>query len=188
MLKADAMPVRHWLTHLGLLVAGSMPTEEAKMRIAAFAPMLEDQFPHWSFTAASLQTVARGSRFFPSYAEIAEALSAWVRENRPPPSTPLLAGPRAEAISSEDAVYVATFRRRAAGSSPRRLEFLLSIVRQHYPDGAKRAIEAEFGRNDDRSMRVRPPTLRQMPGADRREAGEPPPPPNPRQSRGGDDW
>lgn len=187
MLKTDAMPIRRWLAHLGLLVAGSMPAEEARMRIEAFAPLLDDEFPAWAFTAASLQAVARGAKFFPSYAELTEALSGWLRGNRPPPTTPLLAGPKGTEISKEDAAWVALFRRRLAERGPRDLRLLLGIART-YPEGARRAIEAEFAASDDRAVHVRPPALRQVPGADRREAGEPPPPPNARQSRGGDDW
>lgn len=188
MLPNSPMPVRRWLATLGMVVAGAMPADEARMRIEVIAPLLEDQFPAWAFTAASLQAVARGAKFFPAYAELAEALSGWLRENRPPLTTPMLEGPKTAALTPGEAVFVAIFRKRLAERGPRDLAFLLSIARQHYPEGAARAIEAEFGSRDDRSVRVRPPMPRTMPGADRREAGEPPPPPNPRQSRGGDDW
>ncbi|WP_198374042.1 hypothetical protein [Neoroseomonas rubea] len=181
------MSVRRWLATLGLLVAGAMPAEEARIRIEAFAPLLEDQFPACAFTAASLQAVARGAKFFPAYAELAEALSGWLRENRAHPSVPMLEGPTGAALTSEEAVFVAIFLKRLAERGMGALRLLLGIART-YPEGARRAIEAEFGPREERSVRVRAPMPHTMPGTDRREAGEPHPPPNPRQSRGGDDW
>ncbi|HTO99800.1 MAG TPA: hypothetical protein VMJ64_00375, partial [Anaerolineales bacterium] len=83
---------RRWLASLGTLCAGAMPLEEAQARVAAFASMLCEQYGGEAFTQASLQTVARGCRFFPSYGELCEALSAWLKEN-PPPRHTAIAGP-----------------------------------------------------------------------------------------------
>jgi hypothetical protein len=157
------------------------------MRIEGFAPLMADQFPAWSFTESSLQAVARATKFFPSYAELTEALSTWVREHRPPPSTPLLTGPKGAELDSEAAVWVRVFRSRLAERGPKSLGLLISIARASYPEAASRAIEAEFGTPRGATVHVRTPSLHRVPGADRREAGEPPPPVKPRQSQG-PDW
>jgi len=81
---ADQTVVRDWLKALGTLVAGSLPPNEVRAKLALLAPMLADEFPVAAFCPVSLAAVARQCKFFPSYAEICEVLSPWWRENRPP--------------------------------------------------------------------------------------------------------
>lgn len=113
--------VRKWLLSLGTLCAGSMPVEEARMRVAAYASMLSEQFGPHAFTQGSLEKVARESKFFPSYAEVAERLSAWQREN-PPPRHTALAAPAAGDFSgwtASDHSWLESWRaQRAAGFPP----------------------------------------------------------------------
>jgi len=55
------------------------------MKLAAYVPLLMDRFPDGAFTTDSLEHVARQCmKGFPTYPELAEHLSAWWRERRPP--------------------------------------------------------------------------------------------------------
>lgn len=82
---ASLRHVSAWLSDLATLCAGSQPLAGAKSKIAAYASLLADDFPAAAFTRASLQHVAQANRFFPSYAEIHQPLSAWWQDNRPAP-------------------------------------------------------------------------------------------------------
>ena len=77
--------VSGWLTDLANLTAGNAMMREIKPRIAGNASMLADAYPAGAFTRASLDHVARQCKFFPSYSETCELLSAWWKENRPTP-------------------------------------------------------------------------------------------------------
>jgi len=74
---------REWLVSLGALTAASLPVEDAKARVAAYLPLLLDEFPEAAFTKQSLAHVARSCKFFPTFGELCAALSDWWRTNRP---------------------------------------------------------------------------------------------------------
>lgn len=74
----DRTLVRNWLKALGALCAASLPIAEAEARVAAYVPMLGEQFDAGAFCQRSLEAVARKSKFFPSYAEVVERLEEWV--------------------------------------------------------------------------------------------------------------
>lgn len=85
--------VRKWTIALGVLTAGNMTRADAEMKLRAYVPLLQDQFPAGAFTPASLHHVAAQCKWFPSYAEVIEHLRGWWREHRPyvalpPPSPP----------------------------------------------------------------------------------------------------
>ncbi|HUC19086.1 MAG TPA: hypothetical protein VMA37_15520 [Acetobacteraceae bacterium] len=66
---------------LGALCAGGMEEAEAKARIEAYEPMLAERFHPHVFCASSLEAVAAASSFWPSYGEVAERLTEWLRQN-----------------------------------------------------------------------------------------------------------
>ena len=69
--------VDRWVAALGTLVAGgNLTVEEARVKGAAYAAMLE--YPSSAFSRASLDAAARKFRWFPSYAEVCEHLEAEV--------------------------------------------------------------------------------------------------------------
>jgi hypothetical protein len=86
--------VREWTIALGILTAGTMTRVEAEMKLAAYVPLLQSNYPVGAFTQASLHHVAAQCKWFPSYAEVVGHLGDWWREHRPlPPSPPALAAP-----------------------------------------------------------------------------------------------
>lgn len=85
--------VRQWCQSLGILTAISISRHEAEMKLAAYVPMLLNRFPDAAFTTESLEFVAaQSAKGFPTYPELATALSAWWRQHRPllalPPPDP----------------------------------------------------------------------------------------------------
>jgi hypothetical protein len=81
--------VREWVIVLGVLTAGNMSRAEAEMKLRAYVPLLQDQFPAGAFTQESLHAVAAQCKWFPSYAEVIQHLRGWWREHRPaPPALP----------------------------------------------------------------------------------------------------
>jgi hypothetical protein len=84
--------VREWLVSLGILTAITISREEARVKLAAFLPMLMSDFTDAAFTKNSLSYVAKAcTKGFPTYPELYNHLSGWWREHRPLP--PLLAPP-----------------------------------------------------------------------------------------------
>ncbi|CAK0751905.1 hypothetical protein CCP2SC5_1830001 [Azospirillaceae bacterium] len=75
---AVSIPVlKQWLAQVGSLCASGRMTEtEAMRRISAYSAMLQSR-PAWQFSLESIEAVARACRFFPSYAELVEALDLW---------------------------------------------------------------------------------------------------------------
>ena len=88
--------IRDWLKALAALVAASMSGEEISARIGALTPHLAAEFPRDAFCRASLTAVARQCRFFPNFAELCEALTAWVKQHRESRRLLALPSPRAE--------------------------------------------------------------------------------------------
>lgn len=148
------MTVEKWLTALGVLCAGTMQTEEARLRIAAYAPMLAADFHPSVFTSESMRHVASKCRFFPAYAEVLEHLREWrntfwrdptaalpppARERRGPP--PPIAPPTPEQIADADA-KVAALRARSAAATSRKVPWRSSALSGE----ALRLARAENGR------------------------------------------
>jgi hypothetical protein len=81
----DKIPaIRDWLKALAVLCASNLGKAELLGKLNAYAPMLAQEFGEGAFCATSLATVGRQFKFFPSYAELTEALSPWWKEHRPP--------------------------------------------------------------------------------------------------------
>lgn len=98
--------VREWLVSLGILTAISISREEARVKLAAFLPMLMSDFTDAAFTTDSLNHVAKAcAKGFPTYPELHNHLRAWWREHHPvltlpaPPPPP----PRPEPTDEERA-------------------------------------------------------------------------------------
>lgn len=75
--------ITQWLNALGTLTAGTLTTDEARAKIAAYVPLLAARFEPAAFTAASLEFVASQCKFFPAYGEVVDHLRSWWHENRP---------------------------------------------------------------------------------------------------------
>lgn len=86
-------PIAEWLAALGTLSAAGMTAKDAQAKIAAYSPMLRGKYAPGAFTMDSLEAVASGLKFFPSYGELCDRLTAYWRENRPTPAGPAIAGP-----------------------------------------------------------------------------------------------
>ena len=74
--KVDRKTLGDWLGNLGILTAGTMSSEEARLKIGAYSSLLDER-PSREFTKKSLEYVASRCKFFPSYAEIAKYLGEW---------------------------------------------------------------------------------------------------------------
>ena len=84
-MSAHHANIAGWLNDLAVLTAGSQPIADAKAKVAAYAGMLAEEYPAAAFSRASLRHVAERCKFFPSYAELYEALGGWWKDNRPRP-------------------------------------------------------------------------------------------------------
>jgi hypothetical protein len=75
---ADKALVAKWLGALGVLCAGQMTAADAKVKIAAYAPLLE--CPASVLTRRTLQDAGRSFKWFPSFAEVSTFLDChtWV--------------------------------------------------------------------------------------------------------------
>lgn len=118
--------VREWCNSLGVLTAISVDSEDARLRLAAFVPLLADRFPAAAFTTASLEAVARECvKGFPSYGELAEHLAAWWKAHRPPIAAlppPELPPPRPDATPEERAAVRARVEECIAALRSSRIE------------------------------------------------------------------
>jgi hypothetical protein len=93
MKKAHVPIVREWLVSLGILTAISISREEARVKLAAFLPMLISDFEDGAFTKESLNYVAKACvKGFPIYPELHNHLRDWWRDHQPLP--PLLEKPK----------------------------------------------------------------------------------------------
>jgi len=147
-----------WLTDLANLSAGGAPISDARAKIAAMTAAISEDFPHQAFNRQSLMAVSRKCKFFPSYAELHEALSAWVGENRPRPLS--LPGPEATALSDDEQYWVRSWQRHKAGDwgkakdgsscsgTKRQLRFELELMKKSYPEAFKWLVlhDEEAGR------------------------------------------
>lgn len=77
--------IRDWLKALAVLCASGPNKNELLGKLNAYVPMLAQEFPKEAFSPISLAEVGRKFTFFPSYAELTQALSPWWKEHRPPP-------------------------------------------------------------------------------------------------------
>lgn len=79
---ADQATVRRWLTQLGRLNGVRIEPEEASEYLDAFCPMLARRFDDGAFTAESLDHVTGECKYLPTYGEVVQLLSAWLRQHR----------------------------------------------------------------------------------------------------------
>jgi hypothetical protein len=70
--------MKQWLTSLGMLTAGQMSAEDAKMKMAAYLPLI-NMPPAAILTKRTLADAGREFKWFPSFAELEAFLSnrAW---------------------------------------------------------------------------------------------------------------
>jgi hypothetical protein len=90
-------PIGPWLRRLGMLTASpKVSVDEVRAALALYEDMLRGKYPASAFTQQSLQAVAAGSKFFPTYGELCDRLSAfWTKPTTPP--KPAIAGAKAGA-------------------------------------------------------------------------------------------
>lgn len=132
-------PIAEWLAALGTLTAAGMTAKDAQAKVAAYAPMLRQKYPPGAFTMDSLEAVAAGLKFFPSYGELCEGLTAYWRENRPKHTGPALEGPT-KAGSGQWYGYIAG--RLVAGGDR---AHLLSLAKTYAsPDEVWRILQAFY--------------------------------------------
>ena len=146
-MPTDPTLVRKWLKALGALSAGALTPMEVEAKLDAMTPLLAAEYGAEAFTRDSLVRAARASKFFPSFAEVCEALSGAVRDTRPP--APRLAAPdpvEREAPTAEQiaanrakvaALKAAEMPRSASAGTPRTLSpvQLLAIYEAQAADG-----------------------------------------------------
>ena len=77
---ADRSLALKWLGSLGVLTAGKMGAEDARLKAAAYVRMLD--YPEYCYTEETLRNTARLFNWFPSYSEISGFLDARAREPR----------------------------------------------------------------------------------------------------------
>lgn len=66
--------IEKWLASLGILVAGNMPADDARMKLKAYGSLLNA--PRSILTKDTLDKAGRKFKWFPSYSEITEFLDA----------------------------------------------------------------------------------------------------------------
>ena len=86
--------ITEWLLALTTLCAGKLNPSELRVRASTYVPLLAAEYPDYYFSQEMLAGVARRCKWFPSYAELCDAIEAarkpiWQRE--------LAARPRLEA-------------------------------------------------------------------------------------------
>ena len=80
---AERDTVTRWLLALGPLVAGNMPLEDARTRIAGYVSVIDA--PPMCFTKATLRNAASRFKWFPSVAELStmfDEITAQTRDTR----------------------------------------------------------------------------------------------------------
>ncbi len=76
---ADKATISKWLASLAVLVAGGRTTaEDAKLKLGAYAAMLDGRVPVSILNRDTLDCLARQFKFLPSYAELTEELNPFV--------------------------------------------------------------------------------------------------------------
>ena len=101
--------VEAWLASLGALVAGRLTHEDVRDRINAYASLLE-HYPAEVFNQDSLRRIARLFTWFPSYAELCDALDREmepINERKEREKIITLPKPTKDNRSPEDRQYVA---------------------------------------------------------------------------------
>ena len=96
--------VRDWLKALGALSAANMSAADARAKMAAYGPMLAEEYPDWCFTTSSLAACAKGFKFFPTFGELSKALTEWRKDNTPPGAfdKPRLAAPTSQRTEADE--------------------------------------------------------------------------------------
>jgi hypothetical protein len=103
-----------WLTDFSALTAGNAPIAESKTKIAAMTAAISGEFPLEAFTRQSLMEISRKFKFFPSHAELHEALTEWWDSHKPRPLA--IGGPDDDTLSAEDRQWVIIWQRHKAGN------------------------------------------------------------------------
>lgn len=80
LVRAPDHLVNSWLNALGTLMAGQMTAGDAKVKIAAYAGLLDH--PSLCYTQQTLAAAGRKFKWWPSFAELAEFLDDIAREPR----------------------------------------------------------------------------------------------------------
>ena len=111
-MHTDPTLVRKWLKALGALSAGALTPMEVEAKLDAMTPLLAAEYGAEAFTRDSLVRAARASKFFPSFAEVCEALSGAVRDTRPP--APRLSAPEPVPREAPTPEQIAANRARVA--------------------------------------------------------------------------
>ncbi|WP_341702602.1 hypothetical protein [Ferrovibrio sp.] len=129
MAMADRGSILKWLVSLGTLSAGRMSLEEARTRATGYADLLSDDFEAGCFTRGSLKRVAARYTWFPSFAEVTEALMVekrrlWKERERlkrlanPPPARQERKPPTPEQRARVQAVLDEFLGRPSVAASP----------------------------------------------------------------------
>lgn len=76
-------PIGPWLRRLGMLTASpKVSVDEVRAALVLYEDMLRDKYPASAFTRQSLEAVAAGSKFFPTYGEVCDRLTKFWRDDR----------------------------------------------------------------------------------------------------------
>jgi hypothetical protein len=140
-----------WLVQLGTLTGGKASAAEVREKGAAYAQALRAEFSPSVFTADSVRHVARHANaggYFPTYAEVCRALTAWAEANPVrPAASPLLPnpGPALSGKGHGEALHWARYcqAKFAEGADQARRAHLLSLVRSRLDGQALRFVMAQ---------------------------------------------
>jgi hypothetical protein len=144
----EPLTPNQWIARVGKLAgAGQLAPAALQETLGEYAAALRHEFNPAVFTAASALDVARHANnrgFFPTYAQVCEALVKWAKANPVRPSVPALPGPAGAAPAQVERpkfgrAFVA--RRLSEGADRKHL---LSMVRAYDPPAEVRAVMAEF--------------------------------------------
>lgn len=143
--RSGAQVVGGWLTDLHIAAAGANATiEDRKAKVAALTGALLRDFPDVAavFCRESLHELAKRNKFFPSYAELNEQLSAWWERHRPKHFTEPLELDHAS-LSGEDRMAVIVWLQHQAANdlSYRDMTLRLAVIRAHHAPGFRWLID-----------------------------------------------
>lgn len=129
---ASRSGIQDWLIALGLQCASQMPSDEARMRAAAYVSTLSVRPGYW-FTMATLRAAAERFKWFPSVAELVKFLEAATSDR----SAQVAGARRIVDGPSEESERI--FRPEPIGE---RLAAIADSYARHFGAGDPRAIRA----------------------------------------------